>query len=145
MTSQAERGSLMSVPEFNALLRDTIPTAGFFGIEAESIAEGSAVLRLSYSERLLRPGGTHGGPSMMALADLAMYAAVLSLNAGSTGALTTQLSVNFLARPPATDLLAECRIIVAHELSVVGRISVFPGSDATNIVCTSICTYSIPS
>jgi acyl-coenzyme A thioesterase PaaI-like protein len=144
MSSPAANKTPISVARFNELLSATIPTAGFFNIQAEVIEPGVAILRLPYSDKLLRPGSTHAGPSMMTLIDLAMYAAVLSLDSDCTSSLTTQLSVNFLERPPATDLLAECCILGADDLSAVGRVSLFPHNDPTNIVCTATCTYAIP-
>lgn len=144
MSPCAEISPPISVASFNELIRDTIPTADFFNIKAEQITRGAAILRLSFSDKLLRQGGTHGGPSMMALIDLAMYAAVLSRNPDDIGALTTQLAVDLLQRPPASDLLAECRIIGGDDRSAVGRVSIFPVRDPTHFVCISTCTYSMP-
>ena len=38
----------------------------------------SARVRMAYHERHIRPGGSLSGPSMMALADLALYVAILA-------------------------------------------------------------------
>ncbi|WJR80392.1 PaaI family thioesterase [Bradyrhizobium sp. NP1] len=145
MGTMSAHKSGISTSEFNDILRATMPAAIFFGIQAERIDPGVALLRLDYSPKILRPGGTHGGPSMMALIDLAMYAVVLSLDADSTGALTTQLAVQFLQRPAATDLLAECRMLHASEATSVGRCIVFPATNPETILCTSTCSYAIPA
>ncbi|XSC47526.1 PaaI family thioesterase [Bradyrhizobium sp. RDT10] len=130
--------------KFNVLMLETIPAAEFFGIRAGSIEPGLARLGLSYSPRLLRPGGSHSGPSIMAMIDLAMYAAILSVQPECTGALTTQLSVNFLRRPPAADLIAECRILSIDDLAAVGTCKVFPETEPDQVVCVSTCTYALP-
>ena len=43
-----------------------------------SIAPGEAVLRLDAGERHLRPGGTVSGPTLVTLADVTAYAALLA-------------------------------------------------------------------
>ena len=48
------------------------------GLAIEAVWHGGARVRQDYREAFLRPGGTISGPTMMALADFAMYAAVLS-------------------------------------------------------------------
>jgi len=133
----------ISVREFNQLLL-AIPAAIFFGIRAERISAGDTELSLAYSELLLRPGGTHSGPSLMAAIDLAMYAAVLSVDRGRIDALTSQMSINFLQRPPAVDLVARCTLLNSDPRSVVGRSVVFPHDDPSKIVCISTCTFTTP-
>ena len=46
-----------------------------------------ARMRLLYHEKSLRPGGTISGPAMFALADVALYVAILA-NIGKAIALT---------------------------------------------------------
>ena len=70
----------MSVAELEAFLRREFPQA--FG-EGTSIrierADGQTCLvRERFGERMLRPGGTVSGPTLMALADCAMYVVLLS-------------------------------------------------------------------
>src|SRR3546814_13833365 len=57
---------------------DTLfPYTTLFRSVIESIGPMVATMRLPFSERNLRPGVTLSGPSMMALADYAMYAVIL--------------------------------------------------------------------
>ena len=70
--------SRISLPEFNAILDRELPMTRLLGIRTDSIAHGRGRLRMSYNPDLVRPGGTVAGPAMMALADIAMYAVVLS-------------------------------------------------------------------
>ena len=53
------------------------------------------------------PGGTISGPTMMALADFAMYVGVLASIGPVPLAVTTNLNINFLRKPGARDLIAE--------------------------------------
>ena len=50
-------------------------------------------------EEHLRPGGTISGPTMMELADFAMYVAVFSAVGPQPLAVTTNLNINFLRKP----------------------------------------------
>src|SRR5690606_42074886 len=61
----------------------------------------SSDLTLLYQVRSeeLRPGGTVSGPTMMTLADFALYVAILG-EIGLVGlAVTTNLNINFLRKP----------------------------------------------
>ena len=44
---------------------------------AQRIGAGTATLRLRHAPNHIRPGGTVAGPVVVALADVALYAAVL--------------------------------------------------------------------
>jgi acyl-coenzyme A thioesterase PaaI-like protein len=58
----------------------------------------------------LRPGGTISGPTMMALADLALYVAILA-QIGPVGlAVTTSLNYNFLRKPGQAALIGEAKL-----------------------------------
>ena len=75
--------------------------------DIEEIWYGGCRLRQRYDKRLLRPGSTLSGATMMALGDFAMYLAVLSAIGWVPLAVTTNLTINFLRKPPASDLIAE--------------------------------------
>jgi len=58
---------------FNRLAEAQLPMALQFGFHAESIGDGTATVRMPYTDALLRPGGTISGPALMGLSDFAMY------------------------------------------------------------------------
>ena len=70
----------MGVAEIEKFLREEFPQV-FAGDEFRlEHADGhSCLLRQRYGESMLRPGGTVSGPTLMALADYAMYAVLLFL------------------------------------------------------------------
>ena len=109
----------------------------------ESVGPLTARMRMDHHERHLRPGGTVSGPAMMALADLALYAAILA-NIGPVGlAVTTNLGFNFLRKPGATGLVGEARLLKLGRRLAVGEVLITaPGSD--DLVCHATGTYSIP-
>src|ERR1700750_495640 len=89
----------MTVAEIDAFLRREFPQAyGGGDIQIETADGQTSLLRQPYSERMLRPGGTISGPTLMAMADFAMYVVLLSAIGPVGLAVTTNLHINFLRR-----------------------------------------------
>ena len=116
--------------------------AGDFAVE--TVEEERLVLRLIVDARHLRPGGTVSGPAIFALADVAVYLAVLARIGPVALAVTTSASVDFLRKPAAgVDLLAEARILKLGRVLAVGDVLIrSEGADAP--VARATVTYSIP-
>jgi uncharacterized protein (TIGR00369 family) len=110
----------------------------------EDLAPNYARIRLNVGEKHLRPGGTVSGPSMFALADCAVYMAVLAMIGPKALAVTTNASMDFMRKPAAnTDLIAETRILKLGKRLAVGDVLIFSeGLDKP--VAHSTMTYSIP-
>ena len=108
------------------------------------IAHGEAQLRYAFHPRSLRPGGTISGPTMMILADSAMYVAVLASIGWAPLAVTTNLSIHFLKKPGPRALDAQCRLLKLGKRLAVGEISIrSEGED--ELAAHAVSTYSIPS
>jgi len=103
----------------------------------------SARMRMEYHERHLRPGGTISGPAMMALADLALYAAILAHIGPVALAVTTSLNFNFLRKPEQRALIADCRLLKLGKRLAVGEVSIY-SEGSPDVVCHATGTYSIP-
>jgi uncharacterized protein (TIGR00369 family) len=103
----------------------------------------SARMRMTYHERHIRPGGTISGPAMMALADLALYVAILAHIGPVALAVTTSLNFNFLRKPEQRDLIAECRLLKLGKRLAVGDVSIY-SEGSPDVVCHATGTYSIP-
>jgi len=101
-------------------------------------------MRLKVGEQHLRPGGTVSGPSMFALADVAVYAMVLSRLGRQALAVTTSSSLDFLRKPgPGCDIVARGRLLKLGRTLAVGDVLMYSdGSD--NPVARATMTYSIP-
>jgi uncharacterized protein (TIGR00369 family) len=108
----------------------------------EEAGSGRARIRLSVGRRHLRPGETVSGPTMMTLADTALYAALLATDGKATDAVTSQFSISFLRRPPRRDLLASAELLKAGRRLVVGEVRIF-GDDGT-LVAHATVTYARP-
>jgi uncharacterized protein (TIGR00369 family) len=136
---------IMTVPELEAFLDREFPQIHDGGrtYSVEAVGPLTARLRMAYHERHIRPGGTLSGPSMMALADLGLYVAIMAHIGPVALAVTTNLSFNFLRKPGRTDLIAECRLLKLGKRLAVGEVSM--ASDGSpEIVCHATGTYSIP-
>lgn len=136
---------VMDLAETGAFLDREFPqmNAGGRAFRLEAVGSLSARMRLSGDERFLRPGGTLSGPAMMALADYALYAAILA-NIGPVAlAVTTSLTFNFLRKPAGLDLIADVRLLKLGRRLAVGEVMVVdPGSG--DLVAQANGTYSIP-
>ncbi|KAB1073082.1 PaaI family thioesterase [Methylobacterium planeticum] len=137
--------SVMTLAEVVAFLEREFPQIHHGGrsYHLEAVGPASARMRMDHHERHLRPGGTVSGPAMMALADLALYAAILA-NIGPVAlAVTTNLSFNFLRRPGATGLVGEARLLKLGRRLAVGEVLI-TAAGAEDLVCHATGTYSIP-
>ncbi|KAB0266097.1 PaaI family thioesterase [Microvirga brassicacearum] len=137
---------IMGLEELRAFLDAEFPQIHFGGrtYHLEAVGPLSARVRMDYHERHLRPGGTISGPSMMALADLALYAAILGQLGPVALAVTTNLSFNFLRKPAQRALIAECRLLKLGKRLAVGEVSMMSEGEAA-LVCHATGTYSIPA
>jgi uncharacterized protein (TIGR00369 family) len=133
--------SKITTEKFNAIIKVELPSAAEAGIYMRAIEAGQAELVLPYSENSLRPGGTIAGPFMMMLADVCMFAVVLSMLGEIKLAVTTSLNINFLRKPSAGDLVARGNIIKLGKRLAVVEVSIFSDED---IVAHATGTYSLP-
>lgn len=139
---------IMTVAELNAFLHREFPqinggegSAQHFIVEAAEA--GMVRMRMKYNEKSLRPGGTISGPAMFALADVALYAAVLAAIGPKALAVTTNLNINFLRKPAPGDMIAEARLLKLGKRLAVGEISLRSDGEE-EIAAHATATYSIP-
>ena len=138
--------SKMSVAELEEFLRIEFPQSFGSGDTSIESADGtSCLLRQRYSDRMLRPGGTVSGPTLMALADCAMYVVLLSAIGPIGLAVTTNLNINFLRKGQAgQDILAEARLLKLGKRLAVGEVNLLSGTSPDPIAHVTS-TYSIPN
>jgi uncharacterized protein (TIGR00369 family) len=136
----------MSVAELEKFLHVEFPQAFSSGDIAIESADGtSCLLRQRYSEQMLRPGGTVSGPTLMALADFAMYVVLLSAIGPVGLAVTTNLTINFLRKgEPGQDVLAAAKLLKLGKRLAVGEVVLLSGTSPDPIAHVTS-TYSIPN
>lgn len=110
----------------------------------EAVRPGGAIVRRKVDHGDLRPGGTVSGPTLMAVADLALYVAILGEIGIVPLTVTTSLNVNFLRKPASDrDILGDCTLLKVGRSLAIGEVSLYSeGSDA--LVAHAVGTYSIP-
>jgi uncharacterized protein (TIGR00369 family) len=130
--------------EIRAYLADVFPQVGIGRVfDVEAVGPLTARLRLNFNDDHLRPGGTISGPTLFTLADLALYVAVLA-QIGPVGlAVTANMNINFLRKPPARDLIGEARLLRLGKRLAVGEVSIYSAGD-TELVAHATGAYSIP-
>ena len=136
----------MSVAELDAFLLKEFPQAFASGDITIERADGeSCLIRERFHDRMLRPGGTVSGPTLMALADVAMYVVLLSAIGPVGLAVTTNLNINFLRKgQPGQDVLAAAKILKLGKRLAVGEVSLMSGTSPDPIAHVTA-TYSIPN
>jgi uncharacterized protein (TIGR00369 family) len=133
----------MTIADLEAFLAQEFPqVAEDFAIER--LVAGGMTIRLRVADRHLRPGGTISGPSMFALADVAVYLAILSRIGPVALAVTTNCSIDFMRKPVAgRDLLAEVRLLKLGRMLAVGDVLLHSEGDEAPVARAGL-TYAIP-
>jgi uncharacterized protein (TIGR00369 family) len=134
----------MSCEELERFLAAEFPQAcnPESGLSIEAVWERGCRVRQAFRTSSLRPGGTISGAAMMALADFAMYVAVLAAIGPVPLAVTINLNINFLRKAAAGDLTAQARLLKVGKRLAVGEVDVrCDGQDEPVAHVTS--TYSI--
>ena len=141
----------MKAPALNAeqiadLLHQEFPQAFYegCGLTLERVDYGSIRVRREFHEDTIRPGGTISGPTMMELADFAMYVAVFSAVGPMPLAVTTNLNINFLRKPAPADLLADAKLLKVGKRLAVGEVAIYSDGLAEPVAHVTS-TYSLPS
>jgi uncharacterized protein (TIGR00369 family) len=148
---RAGEGVGMRAPALDAeqiadLLHKEFPQAFYAGcgLSLERVDYGNVRVRRHFNEDYIRPGGTISGPTMMELADFAMYVAVFSAVGPLPLAVTINLNINFLRRPAPADLVAEAKLLKVGKRLAVGEVAIYSdGLEEPVAHVTS--TYSLPA
>ena len=134
---------LLTAADINTIIATGLPGAKGWGFIVEEVTPEGAICRVRYSDKQLRPGGTVSGPTMMALADAAMYAAVLGRLGRLEMAVTQNLNINFLSRPEPVDLIARAEVLKLGRRTVVMDVKIF-SEGRPEPVAHATGTYSLP-
>lgn len=134
-------GKKPSKEELETFFERDFPQASFV---IEEVGERSAKIRKRIDEAHLRPGGTVSGPVLMAMADAALYVALLGEIGLVPLAVTTSFTINFLRKPEGgRDVIAVCNLIKVGKLLATGEISIY-SEGVTDRVAHAVGTYAIP-
>lgn len=90
------------------------------------IGENTAELIFNIRADSLRPGGTVSGPTLMMVADFALYVAIIAKLETGKQAVTTNLSFNFFRKGSGEhDVRAECRLLKVGKTLATGEVFLY--------------------
>ncbi len=133
----------LNAQELTGYVKENFPEADTYQWSVEALVAGSIRVAMKIDDDHLRPGGTISGPTMFALADLGAYLIILAHIGKVALAVTTSLNINFLAKPPLGDLVANCRLVKLGKRLAVCEVHISSAISET-IVAQATATYSIP-
>lgn len=139
----ADRPPALDAAAFERLAKEILPMSMMLDFTVEAMRWGRVRIRMPASPQLLRPGGTIAGPALMTLADLGMYALVMSCIGPVEMAVTSNLTMNFLRRPAAVATILEGRILRLGKRLAFGDCLLFSENDAQPVAQATI-TYALP-
>lgn len=128
---------------FNRDLMSKVPLAVHAGIVCTHIEKGSARLVMPYGPHLARPVDTVSGPAMMTLADLALWAAVLSQVGAVEMVVTSNLNMNFLRKAGAVDMVAEAKVMKMGRRLAVAAVELI-AAPTDEMVAHATASYALP-
>lgn len=128
----------LTAAEANAILAEHFaPWVQDLGLVVEEVAKGVATLRLPWSERLARQGGSLSGQALMAVADTSTVIAICAAREGFGPMTTVQQSTTFQRAVIGVDVLATARVTKLGRSLAFTDITMSAGGDvaahATNV------------
>ena len=126
------------------ILREGGPPGAAMPIDIVTLERGRSVIRMPTGPADVRSGGTVAGPVLFGLADLAIYAAVLSAIGEVPLAVTADATIHFLRRPRPTTLIARARLLKEGRRLVVGEVEIEHEGEEGAPVAHAVMTYSLP-
>lgn len=90
----------------------------------------------------LRPGGSVSGPTLMAFADAVSYLTIFAHLGVDAMAVTTHLSIDFLAKPRGDRIFATSEILRAGRSQVTILVRIATKSSSTEWVAVATVTYA---
>lgn len=146
MTKTPFSSSRPDIQRIEALIDARFPQihSGGRALLIEKLGQHNARVRLKARENHIRPGGTISGPTMFTLADFSFYVAIIAaLGERGLEAVTSNLNINFLAKPEPRDLIAHVRLLRLGRRLAVGEVEIF-SDGSPEMVAHAIATYALP-
>ena len=102
----------ISKADAEAILNDVFaPWVLELGLSVEEVSDDAAVLRMAFSDKLCRVGGTICGQAMVSAGDTAMVIAASAALGGFQPIGTVDMTVNFMRPASNTDMLIEAGVM----------------------------------
>ncbi|MSQ74128.1 MAG: PaaI family thioesterase [Betaproteobacteria bacterium] len=134
----------MSTEVAQGILRDNF--AGWvqdLGLRVESTSDTSALLRMPFSDRLVRVGGIICGQAMMAAADTAMVIAICFAIGEFKPIATVNQNISFFRPVPGKDVMIEARVLRLGRTLAFGELRL-TAEGAGQLAVHGTTTYALP-
>ncbi|WP_148252482.1 PaaI family thioesterase [Aidingimonas lacisalsi] len=110
----------------------------------EGVDDMRATMSLAIEDEHLRPGACVSGPTLVGLADVCLYVAILAQIGPEPMAVTTDLTCHFLHRARGDrDLIANARVVKLGQHLVVGDVELFSAGEEAPVALVTA-TYTLP-
>lgn len=138
--------TVVTVADIEKFLAESFPQmTALLGLEIENLTRQGARIRLPAKAAVPRAGGMVSGPTLMMLADVAMYISLLGVLGPEEHAYTSSLHINFLRKTPLSDLIAETHLLKLGRTTAVGTVNIAPDEAGADLVAAATVTYALPS
>jgi uncharacterized protein (TIGR00369 family) len=136
-------GTMLTVEQANRILDENFAAWVLeLRLDVESVDKMSARLRLPFSERLVRVGGTICGQALMSFADTAMVIAVSAASGGFRPMTTVGQTISFMRPIANADVIAEAKVLRLGKTLAFGEIDLRAG-DRDDLAAHVTTTYTI--
>ena len=140
----SQPSSLISPADFARLALSKPWYGTWTGARPIAIEYGFARLEMAVDRpEFLRAGESVAGPILMGMADMAMYAAVISVHPRGFESVTSDMTMHYLRRPRGALLIGEARVIKPGKRLIVLESQLFVDAEREP-VCHVTGTYAIP-
>lgn len=148
-THQPDRGAEPTQPaitadEVNAFLAEQGGFTKSGQVQVESVSESEVVVRWTYDESLLRPGGYIAGPTLFTVADLAGWVLTFLSEGITPMAVTWDLHITFLRPAIGGDVIGIGRRLKRGRSLIYGDIEMFIDGAPDKPVAHATVTYALP-
>ncbi|MCH4564631.1 MULTISPECIES: PaaI family thioesterase [Halomonas] len=110
----------------------------------EGVDHMRATMSLAIEDEHLRPGASVSGPTLMGLADVCLYVAILAQVGPEPMAVTSDLHCRFLRRPRGDrDVIANARLVKLGNRLAVGEVQLYSAGDERPVALVTA-TYVLP-
>ena len=108
----------------------------------EALDDAGTRLRIPFSDRLTRVGGTICGQALMSFADTAMVIAVSAVSGGFRPMTTVGQTISFMRPIAAADVVAEARVLRLGKTIAFGEVNL-RAADRADLAAHVTTTYAI--
>lgn len=131
--------------EINASVAEAFPSAAESGIVCIEVGDSTALARLDFDARGVRPGGIVPGPSVFALADAALWFVAFTKIGLAPMAVTSDMTIHCLRPASGSVLLAHCSLTKLGRRLAHGEIRVWQADRGSErLVTFASGTYALP-